>query len=365
MPVYRLLHLSIPLQMALSMALWWPGADRIFPALPLVDMLGATPFWVSGVLSTVLVLITVAYAWGEISAMRFVPTALVLGALLVSLDLNRLQVWVWMWFLLWLADMAGGQKDEKSSPFSLHAWVIAGIYAWGGLHKMTPWFSTNFDWFCEAFPVTTPLSGNIWLTYAAAIFEFLLAPLLLWRRTRRVGIGLAILLHGYILLVIGPLGYWYNVVVWPWNITMMGLVVYYFNGEEPVFFPLHLEKGVIWALVWVMPALNIWGYWPESLSWKMYANTQREATIYAPKGSPCEKLAPIWQKYATDGQYLLIDDWSSEELHVPAFNSTRNFKRVLQWVQNCTQPADTTVQLKVLTVSRWSRAENLQLETTY
>ena len=146
---------------------------------------------------------------------------------------------------------------------------------------------------------------------------------------------------------------------------MIGLVWHFFKEKSPVSFQWNTMTLIILILVWVMPALNIWGYWPESLSWKMYANTQREATIYAPNGSPCETLAPVWKKYATDGQYLLIDDWSTSELNVPAFNSVRNFKRALQYVQKCAPASETVVQLKVLTVNRWSREENLQLEITY
>ena len=169
-PLYRLLHLTIPLQMALSMALWWPGADRTFPLLPVFDFLGGVPGWISGVLSAALVLTLLVYVFGKLPVAKFVPIALVWLLLLVALDLNRLQVWVWLWILLWLADIVELRKPGNAGRLSLHTWILAGLYAWSGLHKMTPWFSTNFDWFCEAFQATAPFSGKLWMSLCGCRF---------------------------------------------------------------------------------------------------------------------------------------------------------------------------------------------------
>ncbi len=360
--LYRLLHLVIPVQMALSPALWWPGSGRTFPLLQVVNTGAGIPAWVSGVLSGIFVLAILAYAAGKLPVRYFAPAALVLLALLAALDLNRLQVWMWMWCMFWLADIA--VLNNKNHHY-LHAWIIAGMYAWSGLHKLTPWFSTNFDWFCAAFPVTQPLSGNLFLSYGAATFELLLAPMLLWPAFRRTGMALTIGLHLYILLVIGPLGYHWNIVVWPWNLVMIGLVWHFFNHQQAIRPRFSIPGVLILVMVWIMPALNIWEQWPETLSWKMYSNTQREATVFSKNGLPCEKLQTIWQKRATDNQYLMIDDWSDEDLHVPAFNSRRNFEKALRSVQHCAADTSKPILLKILTVDRWDRQGNQSFETIY
>jgi uncharacterized membrane protein YphA (DoxX/SURF4 family) len=268
---------------------------------------------------------------------------------LVILDINRLQVWIWMWFLLWLLDIWGNGKGDG------YRWVLAGIYFWGGLNKLTPWFSDNFDWFCAAFEWTVPLVGNKSAAILAGVFELALGVFLLLPAFRNWAIGGVILFHAYVLLVIGPFGYHWNQVVWPWNIAMMGLVWHFFREVEEVEEATPYLTILVSVLVWGMPALNFWGWWPESFSWKMYANTQREAGIVSAFGRPCPALAPYWDRYSVEDRYLQIDDWSYAELKVPAFNSMRTFEKVLEHTRRCSDGSPDSIQLDVFTVNRWKR----------
>lgn len=362
--LYKWLHFALQIQILISISLWCsgPGGGRTFPVLPLFDVLESVPALVAVVLTIGLVVAIKAWLAGYWPEKIAIYVALGLMILLVMLDLNRLQVWVWMWMLLWVATLSDNKPADR---LPVHAWIIAGIYFWSGLNKMTPWFSTNFDWFCQAFSVTAPMAGNVVLSYASGIFEMLIGPALLYGPTRRAGIWMVTLLHVYILLVIGPLGLNYNFVVWPWNVAMIGLVWHFFRHKTAAVLRFNPAGYVLLALVWIMPVLNIWGWWPESLSWKMYANTQREATIYSQAGEPCYAISWYWKKHAQDGKYLLIDDWTMHELQVPSFNSLRNYQRALDYLHECSPLPDSSIQLKILTVSRWSRDENLQLEVTY
>lgn len=347
--MYRILQLSIVVQMVLSSALWWPSSGRLFPAVPVVDFLERVPYWVSGLLSSIFVLSVVAMVAGYWSLRRHAIAAVFLILLLGLLDLNRFQVWVWMWCLFWLLDMFGGIVTRG------YILVLSGIYFWGGLNKMTPWFADNFDWFCESFGVTSGLAGNGVVAYLVAAFELFLGVLILFQPYKSWTVLGVILFHLYILLVIGPVGYNWNQVVWPWNIAMVGLVwglrkdsgVHMGRFRPP-------EVAVI-LLVWLMPVFNVVGWWPEPFSWKMYSNTQREAGIVSEGGLPCEVLAPYWNRYAVENRYLQIDDWSYMELKVPAFNSLRTFEKVLGYTRACSaKPAD-QIRLEILTVDRWKR----------
>ncbi len=310
--IYRAIQLSIVIQMALSKELWWPSGARLFPLVPAFDVLdgisGWISGWISGLLSSALVLSVIAMVSGFWSERKHAITGIVLISLLGIIDLNRLQVWVWMWFLFWILDIWGGGSKHG------YRWVLAGIYFWGGLNKLNPWFLDNFDWFCAAFEWSSPFVGNKLAAGLAAIFELVLGLFLLWHSSRRWAIWGVFLIHCYILLVIGPIGYNWNQVVWPWNIAMMGLVWHFFRelGEEKK--PIRYSIVLVAILVWVMPVLNFFGWWPESFSWKMYSNTQREAGIVSAVGRPCMILAPYWDRYSVEDQYLQIDDWSYAEL---------------------------------------------------
>jgi hypothetical protein len=191
--------------------------------------------------------------------------------------------------------------------------------------------------------------------YSAALGEMAIGFLLIWPATRRWGIIGVFALHGYILLVLSPLGLNWNNVVWPWNVAMMALVWHFFNHKEPLTLHFSAVEWTVGILVWVMPVLNIYQWWPESMSWKMYSNTQREASIHSSTGMPCAAISDIWQKKAVDNQYLVIDDWSYQELHVPAFNSMANFNRALAKIRECGHAKPGEVELKTLTVERWKR----------
>ena len=47
-------------------------------------------------------------------------------------------------------------------------------------------------------------------------------------RLRWAAIGAVAVVHLTALLFLGPLGYNYDVVVWPWNLAMLGLVIVLF-----------------------------------------------------------------------------------------------------------------------------------------
>ncbi|MCK6692714.1 MAG: hypothetical protein L6Q97_11505 [Thermoanaerobaculia bacterium] len=111
------------------------------------------------------------------------------------------------------------------------------------------------------------------------------------------------------------------------------------------------------ALAWLMPVFNIFHLWPEPLSWKMYSNTQTEATYFREsatgRGGP---LQQVWDKHAYDrGRKLLLDDWAFEELHVPAWNNRHTFIQLARYlcVQN-KQPDSSGLLL--LSVDRWDRS---------
>jgi hypothetical protein len=316
--------LALPLQMLLSAALWWPTSGRTFPVLPAFDALDMIPAQAAWVFSTLFCVACVLYATGRLTTSVFLPVVLSLASLLCLLDLNRLQVWLWLWVLLWLAD--GYDLRTQTTASHLRPWILAGVYVLSGYSKITPWFQVNFDWFCDGLALTRPLVGNTTLAYATGLGEMAIGPLLLVPATRTLGKWAATLLHLYILLLLSPLALHWNSVVWPWNIAMIGLVWQVFSGKNAVWPALRPFPIVILVLVWLMPLLNRKNLWPETMSWKMYANTHREASIVAAGARTSDCMPRIWPM--TD-QNLLVDDWAYKDLNVPPFNSLANFDKAL------------------------------------
>ncbi|MBK9336961.1 MAG: hypothetical protein IPM98_10380 [Lewinellaceae bacterium] len=367
--VLRLIALALPAHIALSWSLWYGGGGRTFPLLPLwgpaylpVD------FWLEGVQIAAFLLLTLTI--GIFPQKKYAAHALG-GALLwmIAQDLNRLQPWSYFYLLalgLLLCSSCGAGAVRSLR------WLLAAVYAWGGLNKITPYFAEdNFPWFCEAFVWTKPLGAFPALGYAVAAGELLLAPGLLWGVSRPVFRWLAVGFHLVIIAALSPWGLDWNAVVIPWNIAMAAMVWVLFSKKTPdtdgrVPHPggrtrlLFLGKSTLFALAWLMPLFNIVHCWDEPLSWKMYSNTQTEAGFYIENGMPCPDLQVVWEQHAFDaGTQLLFDDWAFADLHVPAYNSPRTHQRLAQYLCPCAS-APVQAGLWQLTVQRWDRTGEIR-----
>jgi hypothetical protein len=348
-----LARLGLLAGVACAPALWLDAPLRHFPTLPLWGEAGSGPAWgYAGIAGLALALVL-----GTFFPAKKWPTALLLLwlALLVALDLGRLQPWVWFYaLLLGLGKFAAPPGDGAA----LQRNVLASVYAWGGLHKLSPYFAEdNFPWFCEAFDLTRPLGAFPALGYAVALFEFGLALGLLWPRSRALFRYLAVGFHLLIVIFLAKKGW--NYVVLPWNAIMALLAWVLFAPAEA---PMHnLPQGpanrVFCVLLWVLPGLGLVGLWPYNLSWRLYANTQPEAVFVA--SAPCAQWQRVWQQHAYDnGHQLLLDDWTNSALKAPPFYAERSFKQWARHLCRCT-PRPDSAGLAILRVRPWDKsAEN-------
>ena len=337
-----------------SWPLWYAAAR---PSVPLLPVLGAAHTEAAGwsFLSAGLLLSMLA------AALLFPAKKIALGALLMGLatlcclDLNRLQPWVWCYGLvLGIALFNQSTTDTRNAL----RWLLAAVYFWSGFHKLTPYFAEdNFAWFCSAFSWTKSLARFSGLGYAVALLEMSLAFGLLWPRTRAVFRWLALGFHGIITLLLSPWGLHWNIVVIPWNITLAGLVWLTYAQPDVTTLPRNNALRLLLTLAGVAPVLHCFGAWPEAWSWKLYSNTQPEATFYAPAGSFNNTIMQdIWAKNAFDhGQKLLLDDWANAELQVPMFSATRTFRQTASYLCGCAAQPD-SAGLYILTVQPWNRS---------
>ena len=155
--IVRLITLAFAAQIALSWPLWCPVA-RTFPMLPIVDFWPLQDAWWS--------YLQVAGLLAALSALFIFPQKkwsyylfVVWLSLLIVLDINRLQVWVWFYGLsLGILFPAGqGRAAERQTADADAALValrclLAAVYCWSGFNKLTPFFAEDqFPWFCGAF----------------------------------------------------------------------------------------------------------------------------------------------------------------------------------------------------------------------
>ena len=401
----RLIALALLGHIALSWPLWHAGYRAAFPVLPVFGLpFPQTDFW-SALHAWVTVGICLALLW--LPNRRWVLAATIAWFLwMIAQDITRFQPWMYFYLLALGLILCGAghltqrreavkefRKGLRASFASLREifvtpqnslrWLLAAVYCWGGFNKLTPYFAEdNFPWFCEVFFWTKPLGAWPAAGYGVALAELLFAPGLLWGVTRPVFRWIVPGFHLFIIAALSPPGLDWNTVVIPWNVAMGGMVWVIFGpsprgeggsislyssypklgwieeSENKSPSPLGEGPGVgLLALAWLMPLFNIFHLWPEPLSWKMYSNTQTEATFYRDTGTgSADPLQHVWHKHAYDkGRKLLLDDWAFDELHVPAWNNRLTFIQLSRYL--CAQnkrPGDSGLLL--LSVNRWDKS---------
>ncbi|MCW5922122.1 MAG: hypothetical protein KIS77_07265 [Saprospiraceae bacterium] len=355
----------------LSWPLWNVAARCCFPTLPLWGGSPQAPHlshwsesaWVAGL---ALLLIGPFVFSGK----KILPGLLAVWlAWLCLLDLNRLQPWVWMYLLIFAAAI-WEKKDDEASNTNLMRWLLAGIYFWSGINKLTPYFANDtFAWFCETFGLTRSLGQYPIFGYALGLLEASFAAGLLWHKTRPYFRWLVLGFH--CLVVVFLLKQNWNWVVIPWNLAMASMV-WVLSSTAPVsgttanvsrrFLPIphSLREApkaawLILLLVWLAPALGLFRCWPHTLSWQLYTNTQPEATFFAESGkvNATAESFWVWEKYAyDDGTKLFFDDWANDELKVPMFATRHTFRQLGRYLCRCASEPE-QASLFILHVRPW------------
>ncbi|MEZ4921104.1 MAG: hypothetical protein R2792_18535 [Saprospiraceae bacterium] len=342
----RICVLGFILQALISWPLWL-SHGRDFPMIPLADWLpGSLPAAGSILLALGILLLPLLLFWKP-EVRRIRQSLLVYLLVMVILDLNRMQPWLYFYALIWFSGLF-------PSPNTLIRWILAGVYVWGGIQKLNPYYAEdNFAWFMEAFSWTAPLGGNPALGYLSAVFEMGIGFMLLIPRLRPFAFYPAWAMHLLIVLVLSPLGHNWNAVVLPWNLAMAALVWLASKSSTNPTWTRYSIAMLLW--VWIAPILNELNWTPHAVSWNLYSNLQDERSIHIQSGLVCEPMRPIWSAYAYDRKSkLLVDDWSMHSLHVPAWNGRHTTEVLLKYLFPCVSRPDACSIIE-LEVNRWNK----------
>jgi hypothetical protein len=359
---------------------------RSFPLVPIVPAFPILPSPGDKVLLGAMLAALIVALWSyRVGVMVFLCTSF----FAFCEDQNRGQPWLYMYWVMLALSLA-------SSPVSVAACRIAMpvVYFWSGVQKLNHgffavipgWFVTPaVKWHWPA-PIIEALKAGV---AAAPFIEIALAILLWIPRLRSSTIAAALVLHSVSLIFLGPLGYNYNWVVWPWNAAMMALVWGLFSrsrffkdsvrdsAEKSATMPgsvspkKPIAKSVEPAiavssigetlrqlcnsrpaclallLYALLPLLSFGGWWDSYFSFSLYAENAARANIFITQ-TFADRLPVELRKYVQpfaapyDPQHqgplmLGFDPWCYEELHVPPIPEVRNFKGIFNHLKRYAQ----------------------------
>ena len=292
--------------MALCPRLW--TSERSFPTIPALP-LATVPGWLALTLTAGFVVALVAVATGK---WQRAPMIVALGTalLLVLFDINRLQPWMFQYFLVLSALLA-----KPSLAWRYCGLIVACTYFWSGIQKLNMAFGNEvFPWLVSS-SVGAPMVG-----LAAALLECAIGMLLLKPRTRTVALAGAAGLHLFILVLLGPLGHNFNAVVWPWNMCLPVIgASLFFRNNEPLFPGVlqHAAGKMLFMLVAVLPGLSVFGLWDDNLSSSLYSGRVRNALLKVPPGHDPDGIVDVTA-------------WALEDLGVPPYPAIRVYRSLAQ-----------------------------------
>jgi uncharacterized membrane protein YphA (DoxX/SURF4 family) len=255
-------------------------------------------------------------------------------------DQSRWQPWFYQYLFMLLA-LGGAQPAASLNTCRL---IVVCTYFWSGLQKLGGNFADEvFAWLAE--PVTRFLPSTIHplvhvVGVAAPFVETGIAAGLIFKKTRPAAVRLAIGMHVFILVGIGPWGSNSNNVVWPWNIVMIVCVLPLFwrtnDGFRDIVFVRHsVVHKLALVLFGIAPLLCFFNLWDSYLSSSLYAPNKDHGTLFL-SDAVFDKLPEEIQSYATDEgpnvSAIDIGDWSFGELNVPPYPEVRIYKNVAKAV---------------------------------
>jgi hypothetical protein len=317
-------------------------ADRLLPTAPVIDM----PSWLQYVLlllSVLLLFILIIKPWNK-ALLISLCTCEVLSCLA---DQNRWQPWEYQYLFTLLVFIIYIKRKEKIIPQL--AFILFAIYLYSGIGKFNEGYLQQFwsNMFLNRYlhlseaALSTPLlyySG-----YITACIEVASAALLLFKPTQRMAALTLMLMHVFILLVLGPFGLKYNIIIWPWNMLMMAqlYIIFLQNHTVPFYFKkLWKGWGKIVVISWgILPILNYAGLWDSYLSSRLYSGNLPAMVLCLNDEKEVQQLQRFLS--STDRYNLCkgsamvhLQTWAMRETNIVPYPENRVYRQMyLRWLQ--------------------------------
>jgi hypothetical protein len=333
--------LGLLLGIIFSHELWFP-IYRTFPRAPLLFALPESlvvPFeWLFSSILVISLILTIYFPKPKTFLLIIIASILLLS----FFDQLHLQPWTYEYLLIFAVfywhDWKSDENLANNRTIGLVQIIIAGIYCWSGLQKL------NFNFSHDILPSLFIPIQNIFpslqipfgfLGIAIPLTEFLIGCGLLFRKTRKIAVCLAVSMHLIILSLLIAKNY--NSIVWLWNMTLIFAVIFAFwksdiSLKEVVQIERFSPRKLIVLAAVSLPILNFFGYWDSFLSGAYYSGNTEIPAIYINE-EVFEKLPPIakatvFQTQTTNKKILPPFEWSIADTNAPVYLEERVFRQI-------------------------------------
>lgn len=314
----RLVSLFLPVMACATYPMWIP--QNRFPAVPWFEFLCPVPGFVDAALFGMILLLSllllVIGPQGRLRSHLWLAVAFALTFAFL-LNQHRFQPWAYQFAVLSILFALTPPGIARR----LATWLTLSVYFYSALSKLNPAFVNELGAdFLSMLGSMVGLSldpGTLgpwkWLALAFPAFEWLAFLLLINRPTRKVGVIAACLMHGGLLLILGPLGLNHSWGVLLWNLFFISqaILLFWFSPEEvPAFSGTWQQRvaQVVCAVVLLFPTLEVIGLGDAWPAWGLYASHVGRTHCFIVRHA-VDSLPEDLQAY--------VDTDSTEDLFVP------------------------------------------------
>ena len=312
-------------------------ADRLFPLVPVHDILYEVPNNIHLFLFAVMLLSLAALM--IFPQKKWICTVMIIAEIVsCMLDQNRWQPWEYQFTFMLVVYVA---LTDQARIILCWQIIFIGIYFFSGINKLNHGFILQV-WHTRILKQMFGIGlQNVWLFrlgWLLPLFEISGAVALIFYRTRKIGVIMLCAMHIFIFFMIEPVRLHFKGVIGPWNIVMPILLIGLFLKHSFNISGIkkgHYMSGCIILFWWVLPWLHFIGRWDSYLSSSLYSgkvqylyvctsnqNTRKlfsDELVRTSNAAPCDTM-------------LSIFNWSMRELNTSPNGETRVFKKIItQW----------------------------------
>lgn len=335
---------SLMIGVLLSLPLW--AGQRYFPAAPLLSLPPLLAPWDYIFPMVLLVLLFLALLGAHPRIFLF--AALIVLTWLVLNDLNRLQMWTFVYAgMLLVFVFYDGRVDDSSkftSYFIVLQLIIPSAYFFTGFYQLNPRF-------CEEVlpdllqPLHAILSERQFLLVlklgkTIPYFMMFIGLGLIISPVRYLAITLSVILHLSLLFFIFPSVHNLNYALWFSNISFLIVVLFLFSGKakQRYYSPTFLLQVPVFYVIFpfyiILPFLNLNNRWPDTLSFNVGTGGEKKVDIRI-NSETCKNLSLYEAHFfkAEKGAFHLdYQQWCREELHGEPFPDEQVFNSIYRYL---------------------------------
>ena len=327
---------------------------RLFPLIPPFDFLNELPSWYH--------LFFFAVSLISLVFLIIKPSSKIAGLLIISelfsliADQNRWQPWEYQYLFIMLL-LSFNKKPQHYFSLGVKV-IIISIYFYSGVSKLNPgflrsvWSGMLLRGFFEIININANTPIIYYAGYAIGLIEIICAAGLFFKRTKKITALILIAVHCFNLLVLGPFGINYNVIVWPWNVAMIAYLYILFIHSPAITYNLDdFKKGwnkLVIVCWFILPMFNLFGWWDNYLSSVLYSGKLKEMVICVKKGDDTftKSLEPYYsddhRNICNGDKMILVTKWAMKEMKVPVYPERRVYLKIKEvFIQKYNLPETT------------------------